>query len=51
MPPRPVWLLIAIAASLAGGTGLVYTAWRNADLVRRRRATARRAARNWAATH
>lgn len=34
---RLSWLLIAVAAVLAGGIGLVYTGWRNADLIVRRR--------------
>lgn len=34
---RLPWLLIAVAAVLAGGIGLVYTGWRNADLIARRR--------------
>jgi hypothetical protein len=29
------WLLLALAAALAGGIGLVYAGWRNADLFRR----------------
>lgn len=40
--PRSLWLLIAAACGLAGGIGLVYSGWRNFDLVRRRRAAARR---------
>jgi hypothetical protein len=42
---RLSWLLIAVAAVLAGGIGLVYTGWRNADLIARRRRENRAPAR------
>ncbi|MBO0808008.1 MAG: hypothetical protein J2P32_06855 [Actinobacteria bacterium] len=42
---RLSWLLIAVAAVLAGGIGLVYTGWRNADLIARRRREDRKPAR------
>ncbi|MBO0774066.1 MAG: hypothetical protein J2P35_21655 [Actinobacteria bacterium] len=42
---RLPWLLIAVAAVLAGGIGLVYTGWRNADLIARRRREDRAPAR------
>jgi hypothetical protein len=42
---RLSWLLIAVAAVLAGGIGLVYSGWRNADLIARRRREDRKPAR------
>lgn len=40
-PPLAVslWLLVAVIGGLAGAIGLIYTSWRNSDLVRRRTAT------------